>query len=285
MTSLGMSLGTLAYRALGAAVLERGTYEGIEHDRRANGQAAVVVVASSLAAGIGAAGSNPQPVVLLAVTALALVTWVSWAVIVLQIGGRYFAERETQVDLGQLLRTTGFAASPGVLQVFAAIPEITLPVYLASWLWMLAAMTVAVRQALDFRTMRRALTVCGVAFALVLAFAITLAMLVGPTAAHAQERRLRELTVTARGCSFTPNLLNVERGDRVRLTFVAEDAPHAFVLPAYRISKRATPDRAVTFAFLADDAGTFPFFSDLASDAECPDMHGELIVFEPRAHD
>ena len=181
MTSLSMSLGTLAYRALGAAVLERGTYEGIEHDRRATGQAVVVVVAASLAAGIGAAGGHPQPVVLMAVTALALVTWVSWAMIVLHIGGRYFAERQTHVDLGQLLRTTGFAASPGLLQVFAVIPEITVPVYLASWLWMLAAMTVAVRQALDFRTMRRALAVCGVAFALVLAVAITLAMLFSPS--------------------------------------------------------------------------------------------------------
>ena len=220
MASLGMSLGTLAYRALGAAVLERGTYEGIEHDRRATGQAALVVMASSLAAGIGAARGKPDPVVLIAVTALALVTWVSWAVIIVHIGGRYFAERQTHVDLGQLMRTTGFAASPGLLQVFASIPEITVPVYLASWLWMLAAMTVAVRQALDFRTMRRALAVCGVAFALVLAFAITLAMLFSPMAAQAQERRLREFTITARACSFTPSLMNVELGDRVRITFV-----------------------------------------------------------------
>ena len=280
MTSLSMSLGTLAYRALGAAVLERGTYEGIEHDRRATGQAVVVVVAASLAAGIGAAGGHPQPVVLMAVTALALVTWVSWAMIVLHIGGRYFAERQTHVDLGQLLRTTGFAASPGLLQVFAVIPEITVPVYLASWLWMLAAMTVAVRQALDFRTMRRALAVCGVALALVLAVAITLAMLFSPTAAQAQEHRLREFTVTARACSFTPSSVQVERGDRVRIVFVAEDAPHAFVIAAYRISKRATPDRTVTAEFVADQAGTFPFFSNLVTDAECADMRGELVVLE-----
>ena len=125
-------------------------------------------------------GWKPDPVVLIAVTALALVTWVSWAVIIVHIGGRYFAERQTHVDLGQLMRTTGFAASPGLLQVFASIPEITVPVYLVSWLWMLVAMTVAVRQALDFRTMRRALAVCGVVFGLVLAFAITLAMLFSP---------------------------------------------------------------------------------------------------------
>jgi len=183
MTALANTLGRLAYRSMGAAALDRGTYEGIEHDRAATLQAIVVVMASSVAAGIGASGwDRPQPAILLAVAGLALVTWIAWAVVILQIGGRYFAERQTQVDLGQLLRTIGFAASPGLLQVFALFPSITAPVYIVSWLWMLAAMTVAVRQALDFRSTGRALAVCGVAFALVMGMAIILALLFGPAA-------------------------------------------------------------------------------------------------------
>jgi len=163
---------------MGAAMLDRGTYEGIEHDSSTTFQAAAIVVASSLAAGIGAGQGNPPRLgVLLAVAGLALVTWLAWAVLILQIGGRSLAERQTEVDLGQLLRTVGFAASPGLLQVFAAVPALTVPVYVASWLWMLAAMTVAVRQALDSRTFGRALAVCGLAFALVLATAFGLAML------------------------------------------------------------------------------------------------------------
>jgi hypothetical protein len=178
------TFGSLAYRAMGAATLDRGTYEGIEHDSSATFQAAAIVVASSLAAGIGASqGAPPRLGVLLAVAGLALVTWVAWAVLILQIGGRNLAERQTEVDLGQLLRTVGFAASPGLLQVFAAVPAITAPVYAVSWLWMLAAMTVAVRQALDFRTFGRALAVCGVAFVLGLATAFVLALLFARVAA------------------------------------------------------------------------------------------------------
>ena len=136
MTSLSMSLGTLAYRALGAAVLERGTYEGIEHDRRATGQAVVVVVAASLAAGIGAAGGHPQPVVLMAVTALALVTWVSWAMIVLHIGGRYFAERQTHVDLASSCGRPASPHRPGFSRSSRRFPDHDAGSISASWLWL-----------------------------------------------------------------------------------------------------------------------------------------------------
>jgi len=178
MLALRDTVGTFAYRILGAAVLDRSVFEGIEHDRAATRQAALVIIGSAVAAGVGASGWNgPSPVVLLGVTGLALVTWVAWAAIILQIGGRSLPEAETQVDLGQLLRTIGFAASPGFLQVFACLPGMTNAIFVASWVWMLAAMTVAVRQALDFRSMNRALAVCAAAFGLVLAMAWALALL------------------------------------------------------------------------------------------------------------
>jgi hypothetical protein len=182
--SMRSTVGIFTNRALGAAVLDRGTYEAVEHDPSATWQAAMVVIASSLAAGVGASRGNfPRLGTLLAVSGLALVTWAAWAMLILQIGGRNLAERQTHADLGQLLRTIGFAAAPGLFQVFAIVPAVTVPVYVASWLWMLAAMTVAVRQALDYRGIGRALTVCAVAFALVLAVAVILSLFFGPAAA------------------------------------------------------------------------------------------------------
>ncbi len=178
MITLRSKLTSFTYRAMGAAVLDRGAYEDIEHDPSATFQSAVVVVVSSLAAGIGASAWHfARPLMLLGVAGVALVTWVAWAVLILEIGGHELPERQTHVDLGQLLRTIGFAASPGILQVFAALPSIAIPVYIASWLWMLAAMTVAVRQALDFHTLRRAIAVCAIAFVLVLTTAFLLALL------------------------------------------------------------------------------------------------------------
>lgn len=116
----------------------------------------------------------------------------------------------------------------------------------------------------------------------VVLFALSAANLGGNRARtwSAQEHPLREFTVTARACSFTPTQIRIDLGDRVRMTFVAEDAPHAFVIAAYRISRRTTPHRKATFEFLADQPGTFVFLSDLASDADCPDMRGELVVVD-----
>jgi hypothetical protein len=64
----------------------------------------------------------------------------------------------------ELLRTTGFSASPGVPRVLQLVPGLgTLLAFVAS-LWMLASMVVAVRQALDFQSTGRAIVVCLVGF-------------------------------------------------------------------------------------------------------------------------
>jgi hypothetical protein len=179
--TLRTRLNTFTYRVIGAAVLDRGAFEEIEHDPSATLQSAVVVVASSLAAGVGAS-ALARPAVLLGVAGVALITWIAWATLILQIGGRVLAEQQTRVDLGQLLRTIGFAASPGLLQVLGAFPSITVPIFIASWLWMLSAMTLAVRQALDFHGLGRAFVVCVVALGVVLATGFLLALLLARVA-------------------------------------------------------------------------------------------------------
>jgi heme/copper-type cytochrome/quinol oxidase subunit 2 len=88
----------------------------------------------------------------------------------------------------------------------------------------------------------------------------------------------RAWTITAGRCVFSPARIEVDRGDIVRITLVAEDGPHSFVIDGYRIAKRAVPGRSEVFEFLADKPGTFAFYSDLTSDRGCPDMRGELVV-------
>ena len=70
------------------------------------------------------------------------------------------AAADTRVDVPQLLRTIGFAATPGLFRVFGVLPALTIPVFALTAVWMLAAMVVAVRQALDFTSTLRALAVC-----------------------------------------------------------------------------------------------------------------------------
>jgi Yip1 domain len=155
------------YRLSGAAVLDSGIYESIEADPHATKQAMAVVLMSAVASGIGASGFvGPHPLVLAAISALALVTWLAWAMLMFQIGTRLLPEPQTSATLGELLRTTGFAAAPGLLQVFGILPGMAVPVFVGVWLWMIAAMIVGVRHALDYESTGRAIAVCLVAAAL-----------------------------------------------------------------------------------------------------------------------
>lgn len=161
------------YRVMGAAMLDASMYEGFEADRSVTGQAAAAVVLSSLAAGIGAGGWYAGGLRTFAmISFIALVTWIAWAVLMFQIGTRILPEPQTNATLGELLRTTGFAASPGLLQIFAIFPAMTIPVFVATTVWMFAAMVIAVRHALDYQNTGRALAVCGIAASLSLVLAI-----------------------------------------------------------------------------------------------------------------
>jgi hypothetical protein len=174
-------LASFLRRIAGAVLLDANTYEEIEADRTATPQAIAIVILSSLAAGIGLNGSRGAAAALTffaATSALALATWVIFAVITFHVGARALPSPETRADLGELLRTLGFAAAPGLLQVFALFSPVPVLVSVAAFAWTMAASVVAVRQALDLRSTRRALGVCLVAWGLPLAIAATLATVV-----------------------------------------------------------------------------------------------------------
>jgi hypothetical protein len=174
------------YRLMGAALLDRSVYEGIEADRSALGQALATVLLSSLAAGIGAAGwHGPTLANILLVAGVALVTWIAWATLMFQIGGRLMRTPDTRTSQTELMRTIGFAASPGLLQAFGAFPRITVVAFVLAWIWMFAATVVAVRQALDFTSTGRTLMVCAVAAGICVAGALFLSWFLGPLMAPA----------------------------------------------------------------------------------------------------
>jgi hypothetical protein len=172
------------YRLMGAALLDRSVYEGIEADRNALGQALATVLLSSLAAGIGAAGwQGPTLASVVLVAGVALVTWIAWATLMFQIGGRLMRTSNTRTSQTELMRTIGFAASPGLLQAFGAFPRVTMFAFAIAWIWMFAATVVAVRQALDFSSTARTLTVCAVAAGICVAGALLLSWFLGPVMA------------------------------------------------------------------------------------------------------
>lgn len=144
-----------------AGNLEAELYEEVEADTDAMGQAVAVVVISSLAAGISYVGKLGLEGVLLG-TVAALLGWVLWAFLTYLIGTKLLPTERTESDMGELLRTIGFSSAPGVLRVFGFFPLLGPLVRLGASLWMLVAMVVAVRQALDYESTGRAVAVCGI---------------------------------------------------------------------------------------------------------------------------
>jgi hypothetical protein len=175
-----MTLGhnTFLQRLIGAVSLDVAIYEEVEADRTATGQAFAVVILSSVAAGIGSRGFGAaSPGTIVAMTVAAVLGWAAWALVTLQIGGRLMPEPQTQVDIGELLRTIGFATAPGMVRIVGIIPVATYPAYVISAVWMLCTMIVAVRQALDYTSTLRAVIVCGIGWLLFLAITGILGLL------------------------------------------------------------------------------------------------------------
>jgi hypothetical protein len=148
-----MSQGDLVGRMIGAATLSVDTFEEVEADDTATGQAAVVVAMVAVATAIGTSGQGLGAALLSPLAAL--LGWVVWAGVTLFIGTKLFGGT---ANWGEMLRTLGFASAPGILLLLAAIPLIGLAVNLVVPLWMLVAGIVAIRQALDFTTGKAVLT-------------------------------------------------------------------------------------------------------------------------------
>jgi hypothetical protein len=152
---------TFVQRVIGAATLNPHTYEEVEADRRATVQAFAVVLLASVASGVGSIGlglRSPRSVAAGAIGAL--IGWCAWAALTYLLGTRLFAQAQTRSTVGELLRTLGFAAAPGLLRIFGALPILGSVLFWLSSVWMLIAMVVAVRHALDFTSTARALAVC-----------------------------------------------------------------------------------------------------------------------------
>jgi hypothetical protein len=150
---------TFGDRIIRAAKLDAQLYEEVEADTGAMGQAMGVVVLSSMAAGVGSVAIGGFGGILVG-TIAALIGWYVWAYLTYFIGTKFLPEPQTEADLGELLRTIGFSSSPGLIRVFGIIPGLAGPLFLVASIWMLVAMVIAVRQALDYESTSRAVGVC-----------------------------------------------------------------------------------------------------------------------------
>ena len=149
-------------RIIRACKLDVNLYEEVEADKSATVQAALVVVLSSLAAGVGALSLGASNFLMAPI--LSLVSWYVWAYLIYIIGAKIFPEPNTKADHGELLRTIGFSSAPGVIRVFGFTPELMSITFIGAAIWMLVAMVIAVRQALDYESTWRSIGVVVIGF-------------------------------------------------------------------------------------------------------------------------
>src|SRR5574337_862886 len=111
----------LGKRMIRAAKLDGSLYEEIKTDRYAPLQAALVVLLSAVAAGIGVVLQSGIGDFFLK-TMQAMMEWYIWAFLTAVVGTRLLQEPQTRTDVGGVVRIISFASAPGVIRLLGVIP-------------------------------------------------------------------------------------------------------------------------------------------------------------------
>jgi hypothetical protein len=150
-------------RVVGAMRLDPNTFEEIERDPTAMGQAAGVIALAAVSIGIGNMWYGGLSGIVSKVV-IALIGYAVWAVLVWLIGTKVMPDPTTKADFAEAFRVIGFAASPGVLGIITIIPILGWLLLFVIWLWQLAAMVIAVKAVLDYDTIGKAIVVVVIGF-------------------------------------------------------------------------------------------------------------------------
>jgi Yip1-like protein len=160
-------MASLPERMIGAMKADVKTFQEIEADPNALGQAVAVIVIAAVAALIG--NIFRQGVTLGIVSmVVSLIMYAFWTVMIVLIGTKLMPEPTTKADFAEGFRVIGFTASPGVFNVLAIIPFLGPVLSFLIGIWMLIIGVIAVREVLDYSSTGRAFIVCLIAFGIYL---------------------------------------------------------------------------------------------------------------------
>lgn len=142
-------------RIIGVLKLDVNTYEEIEADEGATGQAAIVVsivaiLGGLIGGGISAALGGSFIGSFLSTLLNAYIGWLVWAGVTYFVGTSFFGGQAT---MGEMLRVIGYAQAPGILRIIPVCGGFI------GWIWSIATGFIAVRQGLDIDNTKAILTI------------------------------------------------------------------------------------------------------------------------------
>ena len=129
-------------------------FNEVQKDKDATVWAALVVILSSSAAGIGATSLGTNNFLLSPI--FSLISWFVWAYIVYFVGVKLFPDAKTKTTQSALLRAIGFSSAPGIIRVFGFNEDLMVVTFVGSAFWMLVCMVVAVKETLNYRSLWKA---------------------------------------------------------------------------------------------------------------------------------
>jgi len=157
----------LLNRMMRAARLDNILYEEMETEREASGQAIMIALLVSAAAGLGMGITGiigmKGPLWflwgLLSGFFVALAGWLVWIAITYLVGTTVLRGHDKTIYFADFMGTLGYANSPGLVMLLCFVPMIGWGIILLAGIWILAAGMTAIRQTLEFDP-GRALATC-----------------------------------------------------------------------------------------------------------------------------
>ena len=145
-------MASLQNRVIGALRLQAATFEEVEHDATATSQAATVVALAALSGALATLVWGLSIATFIAQIILAMIGWVIGAAVIYFVGTRLLPGKNTQADLGEVLRVAGFAQSPGLFSFINVIPILGWLISFLLAIWSIVALVIGVRQRSTTRT-------------------------------------------------------------------------------------------------------------------------------------
>lgn len=94
---------------------------------------------------------------------------------------------------------------------------------------------------------------------------------------------VREIKLQAFQFFWSPDLIIVNKGEKIRLIISTNDVPHGFEIegyniPGYDIATKIEKDHPVTIEFTADESGVWEFICTVYCGAGHGDMKGIFVI-------